>query len=92
MNNYGSIFMRRLTSLWAGALLLIACGGYHPSFSADESAVLRFATYGGGLLEGQKSYLGEPFESLTGAKIQWTPANEEIFAEKLYRATAVACL
>jgi spermidine/putrescine-binding protein len=84
--------MRRLTSLWAGALLLIACGGYHPSFSADESAVLRFATYGGGLLEGQKGYLGEPFESLTGAKIQWTPANEEIFAEKLYRATAAACL
>lgn len=92
MNNYGSIFMRRLTSLWAGALLLIACGGYHPSFSADESGVLRFATYGGGLLEGQKSYLGEPFESLTGAKIQWTPANEEIFAEKLYRATAAAGL
>ena len=78
--------MRCFTSLWAGVLLLIACGGYHPSFSADESAVLRFATYGGGLLEGQKSYLGEPFESLTGAKIQWTPANEEIFAEKLLMA------
>ncbi|HEY7248679.1 MAG TPA: extracellular solute-binding protein [Xanthobacteraceae bacterium] len=75
--------MRCFKSLLAAVLLLTSCGAYRSAFSADEGAVLRFATYGGGLLEGQKSYLGEPFEYLTGAKIQWTPANEEIFAEKL---------
>jgi hypothetical protein len=50
----------------------VDCDAYRPCLSAEDTAVLRFATYGGGLLEGQKSHLGEPFEALTGAKIQWT--------------------
>lgn len=54
-----------------------------PTYGTAQEAVLRFGAYGGGLLEAQKVYLGEPFEALTGAKIQWTASNAEVYANKL---------
>jgi putative spermidine/putrescine transport system substrate-binding protein len=53
------------------------------AIAQGDLGVLRFGAYGGGLLEDQKQYLGIPFEILTGAKIEWTAANEEVFANKL---------
>lgn len=51
-----------------------------PVSAADT---LRFGGYGGALLEAQKIYLGEPFEALTGATIQWTASTEEVYTNKL---------
>ena len=70
-------------------LRLVACcvlgfalaAGWTTTGSAAET--LRVATYGGSFLEGQKSYLGTPFEMLTGANVQWIGGTGEIFASKL---------
>lgn len=69
-----------------GGIVLAVTGGGIMTARAQDGGVLRFGTYGGTMLEGQKVYLGEPFEALTGAKVQWTAATEEVFANKLIAA------
>lgn len=80
-------WLRMVRVVAVGALILFA--GYEsatrPALAAS-AGVLRVATYGGTLMEAQKSYLGEPFEALTGARIEWTPGTEEVFQNKLVAA------
>lgn len=76
-----------ITNLKNGAggiagLALVALVGLVPN-STTLAAELRFGAYGGGLLEAQKEYLGAPFELLTGAKVEWTAATEEVYLNKL---------
>ena len=71
------------TGAFAGLMLVTLVGLGMKSAQAADNEVLRFGAYGGSLLEAQKSYLGKPFEALTGAKIKWTAATGEIFMTKL---------
>jgi hypothetical protein len=58
--------MRRMAI--SAAIVVALTGGDVIVARAQNGGVLRFGTYGGTMLEGQKIYLGEPFEALTGAK------------------------
>ncbi len=68
------------------ALILATACQRGPAPGPQRARPLRVGTYGGTLLEAQKGFLGEPFEALTGAKIEWSAGNEEVFLNKITAA------
>lgn len=61
-----------LTAL--GIFSLLALGYGQAYAQAFKGVTLKVAHFGGTFTEAQKRYVGEPFEQLTGAKVDWIPS------------------
>lgn len=66
-----------------GLLALVGMVGEQAHAADFRGIRLKVAHFGGSFTETQKRYVGEPFEQLTGAQVEWIPSGQSDVIAKL---------